>query len=259
MYEGSSTPLARPDFPVPRVEGEVIPSHGSYLDIPPAKSHKMPESAAHFLARYFAKENEMGTLTTLVATGPLSTVALALKLDPKFKANVRRLVIMGGGHQVANVTASAEANFWRDPEAAHVVLSSGIDEIVLVPLDATHRAMVSSDDCARLRSLGTPAGEATALFVERRIADTSQPMGRSDAAPVHDALCVASLVDPSVISIDKYWVDVETRGQLTLGRSVVDTRGRGCREPNVWVALDADERKFVELLVDTFRSRSPAN
>jgi inosine-uridine nucleoside N-ribohydrolase len=254
VYEGSSTPFARPDFPVPRVQGQVSAVHGSYLDIPAARSVKKTGSAAHFLTHYFAKEREEGTETTLVATGPLSNVALALKLDPDFKSNVKRLVIMGGGHQVVNVTASAEANFWHDPEAAQVVLSSGIEEIVLVPLDATHRALVSRDDCARLRSLGTPAGEATALFVERRIAayGPSQPMGRSDAAPVHDALCVAFLVDPSVISIEKYGVEVETCGQLTLGRSVVDTHRRSGREPNVWVALDANERKFVEMLVATF-------
>ena len=80
-------------------------------------------------------------------------------------------------------------------------------------------------------------------------------MSRLGAAPVHDALCVAFLVDASVISIEKYYVDVETIGDLTVGRTVIDTHKRSGQEPNVWVALDADGVKFRDLLVETFRSR----
>jgi inosine-uridine nucleoside N-ribohydrolase len=258
VYEGCAEPLARGDFPIPRAVRGVSDVHGSYLDIPAATSRKQDEPAAEFLVRHFAQAKEKGTVTALVAVGPLTNVALALKLDPDFKSNVKRLVIMGGGHEVPNVTASAEFNIWADPDAAHVVLSSGIEEIVLVPLDATHRALVSLEDCERLRASGTPAAMATALFVERRIHayDSSQPMQRLNAAPVHDALCVAFLVDPSVISLEKYWVDVETCGQLTIGRTVVDTHHRSGLEPNVWVALDADERKFVDMLELTFGTRA---
>ena len=128
-----------------------------------------------------------------------------------------------------------------------------------MPLDATHKALVSGADCQRLRGLGTPAGVAAATFVERRIGgyDESQPMDRLGAAPVHDALCIAFLVDPSVISIQKYFVDVETQGDLTIGQTVVDTHQRSGRQPNVWVALDADEPKFVQMLIDTFSIRVP--
>lgn len=254
VYEGSPTPFARSNFPVPRIHGEVSQVHGNYLDIAAARSRKKAEKAAIFLTEYFAEDCERQGDTVLLATGPLSNIALALKLDPEFAVHVKKLVIMGGGHEISNVTAAAEANIWHDPEAASVVLSSGIQEIILVPLDATHRALISTEDCLRLRALGTPAAEATALFVERRIAayDASQPMGRRKAAPVHDALCVAFLIDPSVIRIDKYAVSVETRGELTLGRTIIDTHRRSREKPNVWVALDADENKFVEIIVDTF-------
>lgn len=260
VYEGAAEPIARGDFPVPRAQRGISNVHGEYLDIPPARSRKQAEIAADFLVRHFASPAGGGPKATLVATGPLTNVALALKLDPAFKENVKRLVIMGGGHEVPNVNASAEFNIWGDPEAAAVVLSSGIEEIVLVPLDATHRALVSLSDCEELRALGTPAGQATATFVERRIHayDESQPMARLGAAPVHDALCIAFLVDPSVISIEKYFVAVETHGELTVGRTVVDTHSRSGKEPNVWVALDADEKKFVRMLVETFRAPAAA-
>jgi len=211
-------------------------------------------AAAVFLVNHFAQAAAAGEDVTLVAVGPLTNVAMALKLDVMFHKNVKRLVIMGGGHEVPNVTPSAEFNIWADPEAAHVVMTSGIEEIVLVPLDATHQALVSTDDCAKLRELGTAAGEATAIFTERRIRayDASQPMARSNAAPVHDALCIAFLVERSVIDINKYWVDVETYGALTVGRTVVDTHRRSGQEPNVWVALGADENMFVRMLISTF-------
>jgi inosine-uridine nucleoside N-ribohydrolase len=252
VYEGAATPISRPDFPVPRAQRGVSDVHGEYLDIPPSHSRAQKEDGAHALVSYFAGPD--GRDSVLVATGPLTNVALAIKLDPGFVKNVRRLVVMGGGHEVGNVTASAEFNIWADPEGARVVLTSGIDDIVLVPLDATHRALVSLDDCARMREMGTPAGVATATFTERRIHayDASQPMDRAGAAPVHDALCVAYLVDPAVIKGDRYFVDVEVHGELTVGRTVVDTHRRSGQAPNMFVALDADERRFVDMLVETF-------
>lgn len=110
------------------------------------------------------------------------------------------------------------------------------------------------DDCAALRALGTPAGEAAARFTERRIHgyDTTQPMSRPHAAPVHDALAVAAIVDRSVISTQHLHVDIETRGELTVGETVVDTNFRSQREPNVDVAFDADEPRFVAMLLETF-------
>ena len=257
VYEGASSPLVRDDFPIPRA---VLPSHtqnpnySKHLDLPAATSTKKRGVAAEFLVQCFQESYASKDEVVLVATGPLTNLALAMKLDPSFASHVRRLVIMGGGHQEANETPSAEFNIWADPEAARVVLASGIDEVVLVPLDATHRALVSSNDCARLRSLGTAAARATAMLVEQRIRfyEGWQPMDRANSVPVHDALCVAYLVDPSVISIQKYWVDVETHGELTVGRTVIDTHGRSRREPNVWVALDANESLFVRILTETF-------
>ena len=76
-------------------------------------------------------------------------------------------------------------------------------------------------------------------------------------APVHDAVCVAYLVDPTVVSGRRAHVDVETRGELTMGRTVIDTRGIGGLEPNAFVAFDADARKFVSMLLETF-ARQPA-
>jgi inosine-uridine nucleoside N-ribohydrolase len=252
VYEGVSRPIARADFPIPRPDIQSSSAvHGQYLDIPPSTSRKQATGAVEFLVEtYRAATDEI----VLVPVGPLSNVATALNVEPRLRDWIPELVIMGGAHHHGNVTPRAEFNVWADPEAARVVINSGVRRITLVPLDATHRALVSLDDCARLRALGTPAGEAAARFTERRIAgyDTTQPMARPHAAPVHDALAVAAIIDRSVITTRHLHVDVETHGELTVGETVVDTNQRSRREPNVDIALDADEPKFVAILLETF-------
>jgi inosine-uridine nucleoside N-ribohydrolase len=253
VYQGMHRPMVRDDFPVPRGVGR-SDVHGGTLDIPPAHSRAADGHAVDFLIETFmASDGDI----VLVPVGPLTNVAMALTREPRLRDAIAALVIMGGGHEVGNVTPSAEFNVWGDPEAARVVLGSGVRSVTLVPLDATHRALVSLEDCARLRALGTPAGEAAALFTERRIRgyDASQPMHRLGAAPVHDALAVATLVEPGIVSTVRCHVDVETSGELTLGRTVVDTHARSGHEPNCEVALDADEPRFVRFLLETLGRR----
>jgi inosine-uridine nucleoside N-ribohydrolase len=257
VYEGVSRPIARADFPIPR--GEIQSSnavHGGYLDIPPSRSTKQDTGAIEFLIETYRAATQP---IILVPVGPLSNIATALTTEPRLAELIPELVIMGGANRYGNVTPRAEFNVWADAEAARIVINSGIRKITLVPLDATHQALVSLDDCAALRALGTPAGEAAARFTERRIQgyDTTQPMKRPHAAPVHDALAVASIIEPSVITTHHLHVDVETQGELTVGETVVDTNFRSRREPNVHVALDADERAFVALLLETF-ARTPS-
>jgi inosine-uridine nucleoside N-ribohydrolase len=252
VYQGLSKPIARDDFPIPRAairsSGAV---HGQYLDIPPATSTAQSTGAVEFLIETYRSATEP---IILVSVGPMSNIATALQAEPRLTHLIPELVIMGGADRHGNVTPRAEFNVWADPEAARVVIGSGIRTIILVPLDATHQALVSLDDCVALRALGTPAGEAAARFTERRIRgyDATQPMARPHAAPVHDALAVAAIADRAVISTRHLHVDVETRGELTVGETVIDTHLRGGREPNVHVALDADERRFVSILLDTF-------
>jgi inosine-uridine nucleoside N-ribohydrolase len=258
VYEGARRPMLRPDFPVPRETGRESGIHGEYLDLPPAKSKKQEKRAVDFLIDTYLSAD--GEEIVLVPVGPLTNIALAIAVEPRIVERIPRTIIMGGGHEIGNVTPAAEFNVWADPEAAKVVLTSGLRNLTLVPLDATHKALITLDDCRRLRELGTPAGEATATVIERRIAgyNAYQPMAIPDAAPVHDALCVAAIVDPSVITTGTFHADVETSGELTVGRTVIDThrRRRGV-EPNGEVALDADAPKFVRMLMETFARTLP--
>jgi inosine-uridine nucleoside N-ribohydrolase len=255
VHRGLAAPLVRPDFPVPR--DTPVPGttrvHGGYLDIPPSRSASAAASAVEFLIETYRNATDD---IILVPTGPLTNVAAALKLEPRLVQLIPEIVLMGGGHYCGNITPLAEFNIWADPEAAKVVFTCGIPRLTIVPLDATHRALLTLADCDVLDALGTPAATACATFTRLRIAgyDSDQPMERPGTAPVHDALCVAALIDRSVITTRRVHADVETQGELTVGQTVFDVAARGGQPPNVDVAFDADERKFVRLLISTFAS-----
>ncbi len=252
VHEGLARPLVRVDFPIPRRERDLAGQiHGRTLPVPPPGRGKAAMGAVEFLIETYRRGGED---IALVAVAPLSNLAAALALDPGFAGRVPELVIMGGGHEIGNVTPAAEFNIWADPEAAAMVFAAGFRRLTLVPLDATHRALVSRQHCARLEALDTPAGRAAAAFIGHRIEthDRLQPMAQAGSAPVHDALCVGALIDPSLITTRRLHVAVETHGALTVGRTVIDTHHRGGQAANCDVAFDADAERFAALLIDTF-------
>jgi inosine-uridine nucleoside N-ribohydrolase len=252
VFEGAARPLIRPDFPIPRSQDDLAGKfHGKTLPLPPARRAKADQGAVEFLIETYRNASDE---ITLVPVAPLTNIAAALTLYPKLVDQVPEVVIMGGGHEIGNTTPSAEFNIWGDPEAAAIVLEAKFRKITLVPLDATHRALVSKTDCERLRTLGTPAGAAAADFIGHRIEayDESQPMDVLGTTPVHDAVCVGYLVDPAIITTRRHHVAVETSGTLTVGRTVIDTHSRGGGAPQCDVAFDADAARFIALLLKTF-------
>jgi Inosine-uridine nucleoside N-ribohydrolase len=245
VHEGMAQPMVRPN---PHQINPASRIHGDFLDLPPSRSTKGSRHAVDWLIdTYMASNGDI----TLVPVGPLTNIATAMRKEPRIIERIPELVIMGGAHDHGNATASAEFNIFLDPEAARIVVNCG-RPIRMLPLDATHRALVSKDDCALLRALGTPAATATAIFIEKRIEgyDATQPMHRLGAAPVHDALAVCAVIDPTVITTHFIAVDVETGGELSQGRTVCDFRGRSRKDPNVHFAMDADEPKFVSMLLE---------
>lgn len=245
VHRGMSRPLARPQATQVNPASRI---HGDLLDLPAATIRAAEGHAVDWLIdTLLASAGDI----TLVPVGPLTNIAMAIQKEPRILEKIPEIVIMGGAHDHGNSTASAEFNIWLDPEAAHVVVNCG-RPIRMVPLDATHRALVSLEDCRALRALGTPAGEAAARFTEKRIDgyDATQPMHRAGAAPVHDALAVCAIIDPSVITTHFIPVDVETGGELSVGRTVCDFRFRSRRPANVHFAMDADEPKFVRMLLE---------
>lgn len=253
VYEGADRPLVRPAHPIAhRYDEGGEKYHPEELPVPAARSKKAETTAAEFLIETYRAATDP---IVLMPVGPLTNIAAALAADPKFVTRVPEIIIMGGGYAFGNVTATAEFNIWADAEAAARVLNAGFEKVTLVTLDATHEALMTYEDCDRLAALGTPAGKATADIVRFRIDvhDKYQKMGEhGGAAPVHDAVCVAYLVDRAILETKRYFVDVETASPIMIGTTIVDTQFRSGGKPNVDLALHADTRRFVDMLTDIF-------
>lgn len=256
VFEGLTAPLARPDFPIPRDQMVENGIHGRELPIPDTTLRKQETGAVDFLIDTYRNATDP---IVLMPVGPLSNIAAALAVYPRLVDRVPEVILMGGAHHKGNVTPSAEFNIWCDPEAAAKVFAAGFAQITMIPLDATHKALVSLERAHALAGLGTAAGLAASRFVEQRIRayDDTQPMEERNAAPVHDALCVAFMLDPTLLTTLFRHVDVETGGRLTVGRTVIDTHFRNRKAPNCHVAFGADRERFCDFLHQTL-SLGPA-
>ena len=229
---------------------KIVRMHDAYLDLPPAKRKPEQLPAAMFLVDTAKKAD--GKIT-LLSTGPLTNIALALKLDPTIVDNIEEIIFMGGGHAVFNRTSAAESNIWLDPEAAEIVLQSGA-KLTMLPLDATHAASLSLDDAKALRGLHTPQADFAAEMIEHRVevhnAD-GQMGGAKNLAPIHDAVVVCAAIDPSVLTDVRFMrVDVDCSGGYADGQTLCDTRALPTKPCNCHVALDADPKKFGQMLLE---------
>ncbi|WP_091527323.1 nucleoside hydrolase [Microlunatus soli] len=253
VHPGSPRPLVRPDLPIPRdvLNADNPDFQVAELDLAPSHSRPSESSAVRFLIDFFA--DRANDDVALVATGPLTNIALAVAAEPGLANRISRLVLMGGAHLGGNVTPVAEFNIWADPEAARMVLSAGIADVVIFGLDATHSVPLTLADCDHLDRIGTPAGTASATMVRHRIRQDQGTYPDADlpSAPVHDPLCLAYLVNPEVITEGgRFPVSVETAGEQTLGQLILDTRPWAPEPPNATVALRASAELYREFLFD---------
>ena len=189
----------------------------------------------------------------LVPTGPLTNIALALRLDPSLVDRIAGISLMGGGPTFGNKTPWAEFNIWADPEAAAIVFASGTS-IVMCGLNVTHDVLVSLDDAAAMRALATPQAEFLA-DVLTHFATAYQDVFFTEAlGPLHDPCAVLALTHPELFEFGERHVEIELSGRFTRGMTVVDVRGvKGGEPPNAKVALGIDGPATVALVLETLR------
>ncbi|MFR5413187.1 MAG: nucleoside hydrolase [Enterocloster bolteae] len=232
--------------------GKTVTYHYEFLEeLPPSVSKAQDISAVQYLIKAL---NDSDGDITIIAVGPLTNLGVAMRADPGIINKIKKLIIMGGGCRQTNTTSAAEFNIWKDPEAAQIVLTSGC-EILLVPLDATHRAYVGSEESMKLRQIGTPVGIATADLLDARIQayDLMQPIECAPygSTPPHDALAVCAAIDETVLrDVRLCRVDVDCGGSWADGMTIVDPRVLTDQPENVHVAFNADREKFVSMLFD---------
>jgi inosine-uridine nucleoside N-ribohydrolase len=241
---GADAPLRRELRTAAHVHGETG-LDGPELPEPSAKP--VAEHAADFLAELI----EPGTV--LVPMAPLTNIALLLERDSHVHERIDRIVWMGGAIAEGNITPAAEFNAFVDPEAAAIVFASGIP-ITMIGLDVTHKALFTRAHAEQLREAGR-AGRFVAELSDffQRFHERSYGF---EGSPIHDAMAVAHVIDPTLVTTRHVNVAVETRSELCDGRTVVDVRGVTGRTENADVGVEVDAKRFLELLVSRIASLS---
>jgi pyrimidine-specific ribonucleoside hydrolase len=224
------------------------------VDLPAASAEPVQEHAKDFLAaRLQASERPV----TLIALGPLTNVALLLEGHPESAAQIERIVLMGGAIHEGNQTPSAEFNIWIDPEAAAHVFESGLD-VTMVGLDVTNKAVLTTADADSIRDTGQ-VGAAAAAMLDFYLGFYTEAYEHG-GAPIHDAVAVAYVFRPDLLTVVDRQVEVDTSSGVCRGRTVVDMRKRTSGpEPNAHVALDIDTEGFRSLLLGRLGTFSPTS
>jgi len=240
---GSPRPLVRTIENAPDIHGE------SGMDGP-----ELPEPAIELDPRHAVDliidtvmAHEPGTVT-LVPTGGLTNIALAVRKEPRIAERVKEVVLMGGGYHVGNWSAVAEFNIIIDPEAAHIVFNEKWP-LTMVGLDLTHQALATDEVASRIAAVGTKPAKFVGELLEF-FGKTYKDAQGFDFPPVHDPCAVAYVIDPSVMTTRRVPLDVELTGSLTLGMTVADFRAPAPDDCTTSVAVDLDHQKFWDLIVD---------
>ena len=263
VYKGCEYPMVATLTPhrkpgVPRREGSFSGTrsliHGDHLPLPEPTTKEQDLNAVSWLIDVLMKSD--GDIT-LVPVGPFTNIAMAMRAEPRIIPKIKEIMLMGGGYLVNNISSMAEYNVWIDPESLEIVLQSGC-KITMVPLDATHQAYLTLEEAKEMRTYGTPAADAVASFIEQRTKGyaTDLDMLEAGGAPIHDALCVAALLDPSVL-VDVRHVNchVDISGGVADGMTCLDMRLRNDlpEGPNCYFAMGADRDKFSKIVRDILK------
>jgi purine nucleosidase len=238
---GCPAPLLRPAVHAGHVHGD-SGLGGAVLPAPP-HGPRDGHAIDFIIERIAAAPGEL----TLVATGPLTNVALAVRREPRLPEWVRDFVIMGGSTGRGNVTPAAEFNIWADPEAAAIAFGAGWT-VRMIGLDVTLRARATAAVQERMRTFG-PLGAELLLPALAQYADSDAKAGEP---PVHDVCAVVSVAEPTVFSYTPALVQVETTGTLTSGMTVTDFSPSVV--PNALVATDIDVDRFWDVVLRTYGS-----
>ena len=240
---GSPRPLVRTIENAPDIHGE------SGMDGP-----ELPEPAIELDPRHAVDliidtvmAHDPGTIT-LVPTGGLTNIALAVRKEPRIAERVKEVVLMGGGYHVGNWSAVAEFNIKIDPEAAHIVFNEKWP-LTMVGLDLTHQALATDEVANRIAAVGTKPAKFVGELLEF-FGQTYKDAQGFDFPPVHDPCAVAYVIDRSVMTTQRVPLDVELTGSLTLGMTVADFRAPAPDDCTTSVAVDLDHQKFWDLVVD---------
>ena len=244
VFAGCDAPLKRKLVTAEHVHGK------TGLDGPQLPDPTMPlqdQNGVDFIIDTL-RDAPSGSVT-LCPLGPLTNIATALHRAPDIAAKIHEIVLMGGAYfQVGNITPAAEFNIYVDPEAADIVFKSGVP-ITVLPLDVTHKALVTAPRVEAFRTMGTEVGRMVAEWTDFFERFDKEKYG-SAGAPLHDPCVPAYLIRPDLFTGRHINVEIETTSDLTLGMTVADWWRVSGRAPNAMFMGDVDADGFFTLLTE---------
>ncbi|NJO39000.1 MAG: nucleoside hydrolase, partial [Rhizobiales bacterium] len=215
-------------------------------DLPEPSTPLADGHAALAIIEILRREPE-GTVT-LCPVGPLTNIALAMRLAPDIVPRIRAIVLMGGAIGVGNITPAAEFNIHVDPHAADVVFRSGVP-LVMHGLDVTHKALVTPARLEAIRTIGTEVSAAVVgLLSFYNIFD--QARGEGQGAPLHDPCAIAWVMRPDLFAGRECHVAIDIQSEASMGRTLVDWRERMDQPVNALVIDQIDADAFFALLTE---------
>lgn len=186
---------------------------------------------------------------TLVVTGPMTNIALFLRVHPELEDKIKQIVFMGGAAGQGNVMPTTEFNMAVDPEAAKIVINEGIP-LVMAGLNVTLKAQIRPDDLEHIKAINNPVAQAIAGQMDFYGEWYGQDKFGLAGTPVHDPCTIAYLLKPEIFETHNAYIDVETQGSLTAGETVVDFTGLMEKDNNAKVLMDLDREQFVEMIIE---------
>jgi purine nucleosidase len=251
LAKAREIPVAK-GFPIPLVQPSLLAAetHGDaglgYAKLPEPRGRPEVRHASDFLIENIL--SNPGEIT-LLAIGPLTNIAFAIRQEPRIMEAVREVIVMGGTIRYpGNASPLAEYNVFVDPHAAHMVYHSGMP-ITLVPLDVTYQCILTPEDVKRLQKNPAPIStfidDSTRFYMEFH--DEYQKI---TGCAINDPLALALTFSPELCDYQELYVDVDISGGVSMGKTFADFHGLTKEQPNMKVALGVRPRDFMELFLE---------
>lgn len=245
VYSGMTRPMIREQVIADNIHGD------TGLDGPVFEKLKLKTESKHAVSFIIETLMSSSEKITIVPTGPLTNIAMAMRFEPKIIEKIKRIVLMGGSYQLGNITPAAEFNILADPDAAHVVFTSKVP-IVMMGLDLTRQALATKEIVDKIRTIDNKASK---LFVDLMefFASTQKNIFGWASPPVHDPTTIAYLIDPTCIEVKPMFCEIEIWSERSYGRTLCDYFGILNKETNVDVAVKLDFYKFWDIVYDSLK------
>lgn len=255
VVKGLSKPLVRKGSCCPEIHGESGLAGSRQFDEMEVELEPVARNGIEYSYERIRDSYEKGHPITYVATGCLTNLAVLLTVYPDIRTFLAGIVLMGGAvRTVGNITPSAEFNIYLDPEAAKIVVDSGVPHIVMTPLEVTHTVLVTPERIAQMKQVDQPVIPILLdllAFFKQQYADVMQ----FTDPPLHDPVAMAYVCNPSLFTLNHLHVDIELASPTSYGMTVADylRLSPNAPPPNVHVVEAVDIDGFWDLMIGALR------